>query len=270
MKNNNSNNNNNYTLTYTAAAEAAALNSLTTSTIAEEEDEDRNLQHKKRKYGQSPERVKRPPNAYLLFNRDMRRQLQDVHQGLTSGEISKSISARWKNLSKNERDYYFKEEAKLKQQHNNAYTNFVYTRRSKAEMREAGLQKKTSQPQTPKKQQQQLGSTEHRKDPRGRKKKEADHLPKHPMSAYLHFAKYMRPILKKEYPQGKLVDISKIIGSRWRAMIPEELQPWVERANQDKARYAREMKGRSAQTLEELDSDTIATVAQMVNPQFMS
>jgi hypothetical protein len=92
-------NNSNYTLSYTAAAEAAALNSLTTSSI-EEEDKDRNLQHKKRKYGQSPERVKRPPNAYLLFNRDMRRQLQDVHQGLTSGEISKSISARWKKLSK--------------------------------------------------------------------------------------------------------------------------------------------------------------------------
>jgi hypothetical protein len=148
-------------------------------------------------------------------------------------------------------------------------------------MREAGLQKKTQPQPTTKKH-----TDSHRKDPRGRKKKEADHLPKHPMSAYLHFAKYMRPILKKEYPQGKLVDISKMIGSRWRAMNPKELEPWVERANQDKARYAREMKSvlsdnattsilynerkRSAQTLEELDDVTIATVAQMVNPQFIS
>lgn len=137
------------------------------------------------------------------------------------------------------------------------------------------------------------------KDPRGRKKKRADEsLPKHPMSGYLHFAKKMRPIMKHEKPDARLVDISKEIGLRWRSLTPQEMQPWIDMSNQDKARYAQEMKDRiqkdalsssakrkfssissssttsssssnaaaAAVVLEELDSETIATVAQMVNP----
>lgn len=86
------------------------------------------------------------------------------------------------------------------------------------------------------------------RDPRGRKKKKADDsLPKHPMSAYLHFAKEMRPIMKKRFPDARLVEISKQIGAQWRAMSSDELQPWIELANEDKARYAQQMKDRIQQ-----------------------
>ncbi|KAI8983604.1 high mobility group box domain-containing protein, partial [Pilobolus umbonatus] len=180
-----------------------------------------------------PEKVKRPPNAYLLFNRDMRRQLHDVNQGLSSGEISKSISRRWKQLSKEEKEGYIKEEARLKQENNLIYSCFIYNRRSKAEMEEAGLLKKL----------QQKSSSGYQGAKKIQKKKEADDsLPKHPMSAYLHFAKEMRPVMKKKYPQARLVEISKLIGSEWRSMESNALQMWVDVANQDKARYAREMK----------------------------
>lgn len=80
-------------LSYSAAAEAAALVSLSFT-----EKKITTSQSTKRKYGIVPEKVKRPPNAYLLFNRDMRRKLHDDHLGLSSGEISKSISQRWKQL----------------------------------------------------------------------------------------------------------------------------------------------------------------------------
>lgn len=46
-----------------------------------------------------PERVKRPPNAYLLFNRDMRRKILYEHHNLGVAEISRMIGERWKNLS---------------------------------------------------------------------------------------------------------------------------------------------------------------------------
>ncbi|OAD07184.1 hypothetical protein MUCCIDRAFT_125724, partial [Mucor lusitanicus CBS 277.49] len=79
------------------------------------------------------------------------------------------------------------------------------------------------------------------RDPRGRKKKKADDtLPKHPMSAYLHFAKEMRPIMKKRFPTARLVEISKEIGNEWRAMAQIDLQKWMDMANLDKARYAKE------------------------------
>ncbi|KAI8375239.1 high mobility group box domain-containing protein [Blakeslea trispora] len=291
-------------LPYSAAAEAAALESLSfkhipplkTSPIT------------KRRYGIIPQKVKRPPNAYLLFNRDMRRQLHDVNQGLSSGEISKSISLRWKQLSPAEKEYYFNEESKLKQKHQ--HTNFIYSRRSKAEMKENQLKKQqkkkttstaTDEPVQPTKKASSSFVIAGR-DPRGRKKKKADDtLPKHPMSAYLHFAKEMRPIMKRRYPEARLVEISREIGNHWRSMSPYELQPWVDIANRDKARYAKEMKERILQqehqqalmddtysiltssscssspslvsiqqlsdiSMDGFDSDTIATVAQMVNP----
>ncbi|GAA5807749.1 hypothetical protein MFLAVUS_001126 [Mucor flavus] len=260
-------------ISYSAAAEAAALHSLS---FNEEESitiPDKNDQNLKKKYGTLPEKVKRPPNAYLLFNRDMRRQLKDVNQGLSSGEISKSISSRWKQLSGPEREYYIQEEIKLKQLHNKQHANFIYTRRSKAEMREADSLKKAQQKtnvlsvvQPSQKQQQQkkkvLTTTRlvnnMGRDPRGRKKKKLDSsLPKHPMSGYLHFAKKMRPVMKERYPDARLVEISKQIGAQWRSMSEEELRPWQELANRDKERYAREMKDRLIQQKMEEDATFI-------------
>ncbi|KAG2198832.1 hypothetical protein INT47_000748 [Mucor saturninus] len=284
-----------------ATAEAAALESL--SLKQHHIVQDKNEGNLRKKYGTLPEKVKRPPNAYLLFNRDMRRQLKHVNQGLTSGEISKSISSKWKQLSPVQKEYYIGEEIKLKQLHNKQHSNFIYTRRSKAEMREADslkkLQKSSSSSSVT-----TTNTTERKKrkgspkptttttdmvvvvgrDPRGRKKKKPDaSLPKHPMSGYLHFAKEMRPIMKKKCPDARLVEISKQIGSQWRSMTEKELAPWQEIANRDKQRYAQEMKDRilyHSNSLDEddeenksrtstvqdtLDSHTIAAVAQMVN-----
>ncbi|KAI9277785.1 high mobility group box domain-containing protein [Sporodiniella umbellata] len=199
-----------------------------------------------------PEKVKRPPNAYLLFNRDMRSRLKGINKGLTSGEISKNISQRWKQLSKIEKDEYFKQEALLK----HTLPNVIYFRRSNAELKKAGKLKKA---QTASSSSSSSSSSSIEKktfykkksntddcggipDPRGRKKKSNTSLPKHPMSAYLHFAKRMRPIIKESFPEATLVDISRQIGSKWRSLSPSELCPWIDLANQDKARYAKETK----------------------------
>lgn len=44
------------------------------------------------------ERLKRPPNAYLLFNRDMRRRLLQVSPKMGVAEISRKIGEKWKQL----------------------------------------------------------------------------------------------------------------------------------------------------------------------------
>ncbi|KAI9478051.1 MAG: high mobility group box domain-containing protein [Benjaminiella poitrasii] len=280
-------------LSYSAAAEAAALDSLSFNNNNNSNNNNSHIQEQKalsntiteRKYGESPEKVKRPPNAYLLFNRDMRRH--NVNRGLNSGELSKYISQRWKQLTPEQKDHYIKEEYRLKQQH--IHANCIYTRRSKVEMmKEASKRHPT--PSTTKKKSvvkpkplppAQVGG----RDPRGRKKRIHDSsLPKHPMSGYLHFAKEMRPSLKQEFPDAGLVEISREIGVRWRSLSAEARQPWHALANEDKDRYAREMKRhlvnqsslfidrkttslkKAASVVEELDSEVIATVAQMVNP----
>jgi hypothetical protein len=46
------------------------------------------------------EKLKRPPNAYLLFNRDMRRKLLKASPKMTVAEISKEVGDWWKALPK--------------------------------------------------------------------------------------------------------------------------------------------------------------------------
>lgn len=47
----------------------------------------------------APIRVTRPPNAYLLFNKKMRRILKDQDPTMNVGEISKQIADRWKKMT---------------------------------------------------------------------------------------------------------------------------------------------------------------------------
>lgn len=81
------------------------------------------------------------------------------------------------------------------------------------------------------------------RDPRGRKKKRHKHpfAPKHPMSAYLYYLASVYPKVSLEFPGSTVGPISKSISKTWHAMTPEERSPWIQKADSDKARYAREM-----------------------------
>ncbi|OAD76809.1 hypothetical protein PHYBLDRAFT_93327, partial [Phycomyces blakesleeanus NRRL 1555(-)] len=165
-----------------------------------------------RKYNEEPERLKRPPNAYLLFNRFMRSKLLKVNPNLSVAEISKSVSAQWKELSEKERKPYNQEASRLKQEHMDMHPNFT----------------------TP-----QLKV----RDPRGRKKKRLTHptAPKHPMSGFLFFAGSVRQEIALQRPSASVGDVSKIIAGKWRELTDAERNPWCLRATEDKGRYAREM-----------------------------
>ncbi|KAI7895404.1 high mobility group box domain-containing protein [Mucor mucedo] len=224
------------------------------------------------------EKLKRPPNAYLLFNRDMRRKLLKASPKMTVAEISKEVGDWWKALPDDKRDYYVREASILKQEHLKKYPDFIYTRRSKAELAEA---KKTSKLGRKSKPIVQIMTTEEdeliqptidlilcatttttttattsskkrprkaiapggQRDPRGRKKKRHKHpfAPKHPMSAYLYYLASVYPKVSLEFPGSTVGPISKSISKTWHAMTVEERLPWIQKADSDKARYAREM-----------------------------
>lgn len=194
------------------------------------------------------EKLKRPPNAYLLFNRDMRRKLLKATPKMTVGEISKEIGDWWKILPAEKKEYYVKEASLLKEEHLKKYPDFIYTRRSKAELAEAkrssklGRKLKSEQPDEDdtKKRTKKTGE----RDPRGRKKKRHKHpfAPKHPMSAYLYYLASVYPKVSQHFPGSTVGPISKSISKTWHAMTVEDRQPWTQKAELDKARYAREMK----------------------------
>ncbi|KAI8079736.1 high mobility group box domain-containing protein, partial [Halteromyces radiatus] len=177
------------------------------------------------------ERLKRPPNAYLLFNRDMRRKLLALDPKMTVSEISKEIGDRWKYLSPNERQHYMEAAQLLKQDHLKNHPDFIYTRRSKAELAEA------------KRLRGRQRSESGQRDPRGRKKKRHKHptAPKHPMSGFLFFLGAVRPEVAQQFPGSTVGPISKEISSRWKRMSTKDREPWLLKAEKDKARYAEEM-----------------------------
>ncbi|KAI9256753.1 high mobility group box domain-containing protein [Helicostylum pulchrum] len=181
-----------------------------------------------------PGKLKRPPNAYLLFNRDMRRKLLKASPKMTVAEISKEVGDWWKALPDDKREYYVKEASMLKEEHLKKYPDFIYTRRSKAELAEAKKSSKLGR----------KSKSESVIDPRGRKKKRHKHpfAPKHPMSAYLYYLASVYPKVSLEFPGSTVGPISKSISKTWHAMSNEERVPWKQKADSDKARYAREMR----------------------------
>ncbi|CAG8671889.1 11625_t:CDS:2, partial [Acaulospora colombiana] len=204
-------------------------------------------------------RLKRPMNAFLIFNKEMRPKVLEMNPNMTVAEISKTIGENWRGMSEEERERYLQRARDLKNEFHETHPDFVYTRRSKAELAAAGhhsYSKKRSSSQRDESDSEDEQRVQHQnnhhegssstspvKDPRGRKKKRSRHptAPKHPMSGFLFYALEMRPHIAEQNPGSTVGPISKIIAGHWKNLTPEQRKPWEKKASDDKARYAREM-----------------------------
>lgn len=72
--------------------------------------------------------VKRPINAYLLWNKAARRPTTQAYKDKTPAEISKLLSEMWKNLKSETRELYVKEATRLRLQHQIDHPNHKFTR----------------------------------------------------------------------------------------------------------------------------------------------
>ncbi|MFN9900651.1 MAG: HMG-box domain-containing protein [bacterium] len=54
---------------------------------------------------------------------------------------------------------------------------------------------------------------------------------KKPLSAYMLFNNHRRPVLKEEYPEYSVPDISKLIGEEWKKLSENQHKPWIDKAN---------------------------------------
>ncbi|CAG8745046.1 12880_t:CDS:2 [Cetraspora pellucida] len=204
-------------------------------------------------------KLRRPMNAFLIFNKEMRPKVLEMNPNMSVAEISKTIGENWRNMSEDERERYLQKARDLKSEFHESHPDFVYTRRSKAELIAAGhhsYSKKRTFPPNENSDSEEDPRSSHgnnnrdgspatspQKDPRGRKKKRSRHptAPKHPMSGFLFYALEMRPHVAEQNPGSTVGPISKIIAGHWKNLTPEERAPWEKKASDDKARYAREM-----------------------------
>ncbi|KAJ9090412.1 High mobility group [Entomophthora muscae] len=169
--------------------------------------------------------IKRPMNAYLLFNRESRPKLLQENPKLTTSELSREIGIRWKAMKFEERQVYVERAAQMRQEFFTTHPGHIFTRQTKQEKREL-LAYKAIAPSA-----------------RGRKKRDRNSVaPKHPMSAFLFYLVSNRGPVAEQNSGCPAGPIAKILSVRWKALTPEEKAPWLELAQKDKERYASELK----------------------------
>ena len=83
------------------------------------------------------------------------------------------------------------------------------------------------------------GSDDKKKAGAKKKAKKDPDAPKKAMSAFMYFSNKMRPKIKAENPDISFGDLGKRIGELYRALTPEEKEPYEEMATDDKKRFER-------------------------------
>ncbi|KAM4703617.1 transcription factor A, mitochondrial [Rhinophrynus dorsalis] len=70
----------------------------------------------------------------------------------------------------------------------------------------------------------------------------SDDHPKQPLSAYVRYSVEQRPILHKQYPGTKLMDLTKIIALEWKGLPASAKEPYEAAAIADRQTYREELR----------------------------
>lgn len=155
-------------------------------------------------------RPKGASSAYNIYVAEHRQALASAEPGLSFGDLSKRVSADWKQLTEEQRKPYEERAAEDKKRYE----------REMAEYPE-----------------------DETDEPVKKKKKKDPNAPKKNLNAWMFFIQQVRPSVMAELGEdGKRVaTVTKVVGDRWSKMTPEEKAPYEALAEEDKKRYAEDM-----------------------------
>ncbi|KAI8599260.1 high mobility group box domain-containing protein [Dissophora ornata] len=231
--------------------------------------------------GLDPHRPRRPMNSYLIFNQEMRHKLLLENANLTVSEISHAIGQKWANMTPDMKREYTEKAASIKAEFLKKNPDYVYSRRSKAEIAASGAARRRGgvpPPSAPvsgkpgnsrngagpgsavaqapnagnSNRANGVGATGSNNDLaingkeikiRGKKRTKDPDAPKHPIPGFLFFRSGERARIRQMNPNQP---IPAVAAKMWHEMTPAQKEPWEQKAAQDKLRYAEEMQAYSA------------------------
>jgi hypothetical protein len=164
-------------------------------------------------------RTKKPKNApknaksaYILYCQDERANVKAENPNLNAKEVLKILGGKWKETD---------EETKAK-----------YQKMAEEDKTRYAEEMKTYVP----------SDEEDEKKPRKARAKKAKNAPKNAKSAYIFYCQNERPNLKTENPNLDAKEVLKILGGKWKETDEETKAKYQKMAEEDKIRYAEEMK----------------------------
>jgi high mobility group protein B2 len=162
---------------------------------------------------------KRNISAYLLYQNAMREQFKRENPGMTFGELAKHTSFMYKDHTPEEKAAWEARAQQDKARYDSELSTYV-----------------------PPPGHDSRGVLIQDDRPRKRSKREPKDpsAPKRASGAYVFFTNEMRPKIMQEYPGIKFVDMGRLLGERWRALMPEEKKRYEEMAAEDKIRFQKE------------------------------
>ena len=170
-------------------------------------------------------RLKYPLNPYLQFCTDTRGQMIKELPELSSSEITKVLSQKWKELDVEVKEAY---KTNYEQRKNEFF----------AQNNVEGVKHKNK-----------------------RLKKKDPSAPKKPLSSFMEFCKEIRSSLKDELCKLPLAEVGRELGRRWRELSQEDKESFEARAKQNREQYANEVQIYQSQNKQD-SSLTLETVSE--------
>ena len=166
----------------------------------------------KEKEKKDPNAPKGAKNAFIFFCNEKRQEVKEENASLKATDITKKLGEMWKDEDEEEKERY----KKMAEDDKKRYAE---------EIKEYEPKEGFKNPKSPKK-----------------SKKVKSTAPKRALSAYLFFCQATREDLKKKNPSIKSSEILSELGKMWKTLSEKKKKPFEKMAEEDKNRYAEEMK----------------------------
>lgn len=153
-------------------------------------------------------------SAYAFFVQTCREEHKKQHpeENVQFAEFSRQCADRWKTMSEKEKQRFHDLAGKDKERYDIEMQGYVPP----------------------------PGSGRRAKRARGRKMKDPN-KPKRALSAFFYYANEERPKVRSLNPDFSVGEVAKELGRQWNEMSETEKAPYEKQAEEDRARYDREM-----------------------------